>query len=265
MEVLDQPTPYTEVNLVLRELLANARPILGEQFVGMYLYGSLASGDFDPEKSDIDFVFVTRGNLPAETVAQLQGMHARLHADGPRWARKLEGAYLPQSDMRRYDPASVPYPFLNEGRFYMAPQGSDWVIQRHVLREQGVIVAGPEIRDMIDPVHPDDLRRAVLGALREWWAPILEDPAFIREVEYQAFAVLTMCRALYTLQHGLIASKPVCAGWAKGNLGTQWQDLITWALNWNHGLQPDRKLETLAFVKFTLERSQQFEIEGSKS
>jgi predicted nucleotidyltransferase len=265
MEVLDQPTPYADVNLVLQELLESARPILGEQFVGMYLYGSLASGDFDPETSDIDFVVVTNGNLPAETVAQLQGMHARLHADDPRWARKLEGAYLPQSDLRRYDPASMPYPFLNEGRFYMAAQGSDWVIQRHVLREQGVMVAGPRIRDMIDPVRPDDLRRAVLGVLHEWWAPILEDPAFIREGGHQAFAVLTMCRALYTLEHGAIASKPVCAGWAKGSLGAQWEALITWALSWSHGRQPDRKLETLAFVKFTLERSQRFEIEGNNS
>lgn len=265
MPAHDAPTPYADVNAVLALLLSEARAILGGQFIGMYLYGSLASGGFDPQRSDIDFVVVTNGNLPDESVAQLRAMHAGLDAHGPPWARKLEGAYLPRSEMRSYDPASLAYPFLNEGRFYMASQGSDWVIQRHVLRELGVIVAGPEIRGMIDPVHPDDLRRAVVGVLHEWWAPILDNSAFIRDSEYQAYAVLTMCRSLYTLSNGAIASKPVSAAWARGSLGAQWEDLITWALNWNHSLRSEMKLETLAFVGFALERSQQFEFEGSRS
>jgi hypothetical protein len=117
---------------------------------------------------------------------------------------------------------------------------------------------------MIDLVYPHDLRRAVLGALHEWWAPVLEDPTFIRDSEYQAFAVLTMCRALYTLEHGAIASKPVSAAWAKASLDAQWEGLISWALAWRHGRQMDRKPEILSFIRFTLERSQQFELEGSE-
>ncbi|HXD09520.1 MAG TPA: nucleotidyltransferase domain-containing protein, partial [Anaerolineales bacterium] len=50
------PTPYAEVNQILALLLTNAKEILEDQFVGMYLYGSLSSGDFNPETSDIDFL-----------------------------------------------------------------------------------------------------------------------------------------------------------------------------------------------------------------
>lgn len=49
-----QPTPYADVNEMLRELLVQAQTILGSHFVGMYLSGSLAPGDFNPHSSDID-------------------------------------------------------------------------------------------------------------------------------------------------------------------------------------------------------------------
>ena len=62
------PTPYPDVNEILDLLLARASAILGPQLVGMYLYGSLSSGDFDPASSDIDFVIVTE---------QLALLHAR--------------------------------------------------------------------------------------------------------------------------------------------------------------------------------------------
>ncbi len=38
---------YPEAKEVLDVLLEEVRSILGSQFVGMYLYGSLTSGDFD--------------------------------------------------------------------------------------------------------------------------------------------------------------------------------------------------------------------------
>ncbi|GEM_PF-4993063 len=34
------PTPYGEVNLLLRAMLPELRLILGERFVGMYLYAN---------------------------------------------------------------------------------------------------------------------------------------------------------------------------------------------------------------------------------
>ena len=49
-------------NALLRELYTRVRELLGEQFVGMYLDGSLTSGGFDQD-SDIDFVVVTRDEI----------------------------------------------------------------------------------------------------------------------------------------------------------------------------------------------------------
>ncbi|NOZ29825.1 MAG: DUF4111 domain-containing protein [Chloroflexi bacterium] len=249
-------TSYPDVDLVLRALLAGVREVLGERFVGLYVHGSLAIGDFDPLRSDVDFVVVTDGELPDEMLPALEAMHARLAASGMRWAKKLEGSYIPRDALRRYDPARARHPALRvDGSFGVDGHGSDWVIQRHILRERGIVVAGPSPRDLIDPVRPDELRRAALGILHEWWAPMLRDPTLLRSREYQAYAVLTMCRSLYTLQHGDVAPKSVAARWAQRTLDGRWKTLIERALAWPRGPQPDAMRETLAFIHHTLERS----------
>ena len=51
------PTPYPELNDVLRDLVRSAQEILTDNFVGAYLQGSFAVGDYDLH-SDVDFVIV---------------------------------------------------------------------------------------------------------------------------------------------------------------------------------------------------------------
>ena len=254
-------TPYPDVNAVLHVLLSDVQTVLGNHFIGMYLSGSLASGDFAPQRSDIDFVVVTADDLPGEILPALEALHARITASGLKWATKLEGSYIPQQALRRYDPAHAQHPALRvDGSFGVDQHGSDWVIQCHIIREQGVVVAGPAPQTLIDPVQPNDLRRAALGTLREWWSPQLYNPSRLHSSEYQAYAILTMCRALYTLQYGIVVSKPVAARWAQQALGERWAALIERALAWSHNTQLDDLNETLDFIRYTLERGQQFEI-----
>ena len=247
------PTPYSDVNEVLNMLLKNVKEILGEQFIGMYLYGSLSSGDFNPETSDIDFLVVTRTILPEETITELEEMHNQTWATSLKRAGKLEGAYVPQALIRRHDPQGAGCPTINEGRFYVAPLGSDWTIQRHVVREQGVVVEGPEPVALIDPVGPGEIRASVVGTLEEWWFPMLDDPSWLREHEpaYRAFAVITMCRVLHALEHGMIASKPQAIQWAQANLGDPWRQSITTAVVISNHEDQDIPLhETLNFIRF---------------
>ena len=228
-----KPTAYPEVNEILNLLLTSVQAILKNQFVGMYLYGSLSTGDFNLETSDIDFLVVTTSTLSNKTIAELEAMHTRMWASGKMWASRLEGSYIPKREIRRHDPRSEPCPTVNEGKFFLDKRGSDWIIQRHVIREQGIILAGPDPKTLIDPVDPKDIRRAVKGVLNEWWFPMLEDPTWLREhgSEYHAFAILTMCRALYTLENGTIVSKQIAARWVQGKLGENWSQVIEQAIH----------------------------------
>jgi len=244
------PTPYSDVNQFLQVFLTQVQAVLGEQFIGLYLYGSLASGDFVPARSDIDFLVVTADELSAGIISALEYMHARLWATGAKWALKLEGSYITQAALRRYNPEDGPFPCVNEGKFYLARHESDWVLQRHILREGGVAVAGPDIGPLIDPVSPEDICAAVRGYLRDWWQPMLSNPQRLQSREYQAYATLSMCRALYTLQHARVASKTDSARWAQRTFGERWIALIDRALAWPEGEQVDEMPETLAFMRF---------------
>jgi hypothetical protein len=254
--MVTQPTPYPGINKVLDLLLSGVKNILGKQLVGMYLYGSLSSGDFDPQSSDIDFVVVTEDVLPPETVSALEAMHKNIWASGLKWAAKLEGSYVPKGLIRRHDPHASPCPTVNEGEFFVDQRGSDWISQRHVMRECGVTVYGPDPKTLIDPVSPDDIRQAILGVLQEWWFPMLANPDWLRRhgSVYHAFAVITMCRALHAFKHGAIVSKPAAAKWAQAEFGAQWEALIEKALASQHGGGPGFLGEALEFIRFTKEQ-----------
>lgn len=256
------PTPYHEVNSVLQLLLLRIQKVLDDDFVGMYVHGSLASGDFEPERSDVDFLVVTRTELSRSRMDELKAMHAAITASGLKWADKLEGSYIPLCAIRRYDPSNSRHPALSvNGSFDVDGHGSDWVIQRYLIREYGIVLAGPSPRDLIDPVSTNDLRRAVLGILRAWWSEPFPAPARFESDEYCAYAVLTMCRALHTLTNGTVVSKPVAAIWAKDLLSASWHKLIGQALAWRQGMHSVSKEETLDFLRFAVEQSRQFDLQ----
>jgi len=252
------PTPYHDVNEILNLLLINMKEILQAQFVGMYLYGSLSSGDFNLETSDIDFLVVTTDALLGETIAELEAMHNRTWATNLKRAGKLEGAYVPKELIRQHNLDGAPCPIINEGKFFVEKLGSDWIIQRHVVHEYGVIIEGPNPKTLIDFVSPDEIRGAVMGTLHEWWFPMLADPIWLRNGESgdRAFAVITICRVLHALEKGTIVSKPKAIQWARTKLGEPWKMLIDQAVAISQHKEQDISLnEILNFIRFTKEQT----------
>ncbi len=246
-------TPYPDVNAILRRLLDGVYAILGDQLVGMYLYGSLSLGDFDPDSSDVDFLAVTADDLADPVLDALRDLHRRIAASGLRYATKLEGSYIPRDALRRYDPDHADHPTIGvDWDFGIAKHGSNWILERELVRTHGVILWGPDPATLIDPVEPADLKTAVCAALRDFWSAQLDGPDWLKPRDYQAFAILTMCRALYTLYEGKIASKPTAAAWARQALDPRWQPLIDRALIWRHQHQPDDLTEMLEFLRFAV-------------
>lgn len=239
----------------LTDLAAQALAALGDRFVGMYLYGSLALGDFDPATSDLDFVVVTDDRLDVGAVHRLRALHESLWDAGGYWTQKLEGTYLPRAELARYREDMAPVPCVNERRFFLAGHGRDWILQRYVLREHPAVVAGPPIAHEIEPVGPHEIRAAVRGVLAAEWQLDAAGAARLAPPAYQAFAVLTMCRALHAIAHGTVASKPVAARWAAAELGHPWADLIEAAAVWRPELPLDRLDDVLAFVTFAVRRA----------
>lgn len=241
---------------MLAQLMLYINRLLNQDIVGVYVHGSLALGDFNPETSDVDFLVVTRQELPAERLPALDQMHAELRDQGFKWAFNMEGSYISQALLRRYDPDQCWHPALRcDGSFGVDGHASDWIIQRAVIREHGIVLSGPSPAALIDPVAPSELKKAAQGILKEWWSPLLEDASRLATSEYQVYAVLTMCRCLYTIEKGLVASKPAAAKWMISTRGNEWETLIRQAMAWRRGDELNAIDETLAFVRYTLEQA----------
>ena len=264
LAAIDHPTPYPEVNVLLKELLESVQAILGNHFVAMYLDGSLASGDFDQD-SDIDFVVVADREISGSLFSALQAMHDRIATMDSWYAIQLEGSYVSEHALRRYDPALAPHPNIERGRgerLKMVLRDDAWVTHQYVLREHGIALAGPAPQALIDPVSPTHLRQAMLSLLSGWVTEILREPAQIKDRGYQSYVVLSLCRVLYTLETGTVVSKSVAARWAQGTLSERWVPLIerTWAGRHNPALKVSvaEVNETLEFIHYSLERGRQF-------
>ncbi len=246
-------TGYREVDAILRILLNGVREVLGADFVGLYLYGSLSSGDFDPASSDIDFLVVTRTELAAVQLAALANMHARIKNSMAKFADQLEGSYIPAAAVRRYDPKHSEHPSIGvDWEFGINPHGWNWVLERAIIRESGKALAGPAPTELIDPVSPDDLKVAVQHQLLDFWANI-GTPDWLNLAAYQAFSILTMCRALHTLSTGTMTTKPKAASWAMDTLGAPWSNDVVWAMAHRHEFTPHNSARALEFIRHALD------------
>jgi hypothetical protein len=101
-------------------------------------------------------------------------------------------------------------------------------VVRWVLREHGVVLAGPKPGSLVDPVTPEQLREEALRGMGPYveWA---HEGAMSRWK--QPYLVLTFCRMLHTLHAGVVASKREAAEWALAALDPEWASLIQRAID----------------------------------
>jgi predicted nucleotidyltransferase len=254
------PTPYAEVNAVLQELMEGVRAILGSQLAAVYLYGSLTSGDFD-RQSDIDVLVVTRDEVSEDEFSALAAMHDQIAA-GESWCvTQLEVAYISSQALRRYDAATSVYPHLDRGKGEQLQRKEHWtdcVVQRYALLKRGITLAGPHPETLIDPVSEDDLRQAMRVLLPRWAESLFNDPSELGRRGSQAYVVLSICRMLYTLETGAVASKRRASDWARTALDGKWSSLIdrAWIGRENPDSSPSAEdvSGTLDFMRYAVGR-----------
>ncbi len=254
------PTPYPDLNGLLDKLVSNLQEILGDHFVGAYLQGSFAVGDFD-QHSDVDFAIIISTELNDEKVGELQAMHAHLYDLDTHWAQHLEGSYFPQHIIRDLPQRGRRLWYLDNGsRSLIQSDHCNTAVVRWVLRERGLTLAGPPAEMLVAPISKDTLRGEIAKDMGQWGQEILAKPDRYQNRFYQGFIVLSFCRMLHSLQTGTVESKRVGAAWAKKNLDSSWSELIdsAWATRPNpaHSVRqeadPETFAKTLEFVRYCL-------------
>ncbi|MEO6458703.1 MAG: aminoglycoside adenylyltransferase domain-containing protein [Chloroflexia bacterium] len=257
------PTPYRALNSVLGDLVDSVQEVLGANFVGAYLQGSFAVGDFDAH-SDCDFIVVTEEELSDDEVASLQRMHERIYSLDISWAQHIEGSYFPKSVLRHYACSGEQLWYLDHGsRSLEQSNHCNTALVRWVVREKGVVLQGPAPETLVEPIPVYVLRQEIMTTIRDFSKDILSNPDHYNNRFFQAFIVLNYCRMLHDLVMGRPDSKRTGAEWAKANLDPAWAMLIdrAWggrpnpAVSSRQSADPEEFQATLKFVQYIIDKA----------
>ena len=270
------PTPYPELNAVLSIFLEKVQNVLLENFVGLYLTGSFALGDFDLH-SDLDFIVVTHSDVTEAQEAALQTLHGQIYDleinwSATPWARHLEGSYISKTLLERSDPQRTELLYLdNTARVLVRSTHCNTLVVRWTLREHGIVLWGPDPKTLVEPTLPDELRREVAGVMQAWGTEISENPQLLVNRWYQPYAVVQYCRMFFTVHTGTVISKLGAVRWGKEELDARWSGLIerAWlerpdpSLKSKQQADPGDARETLEFVRYALELKDRYFVETS--
>jgi len=257
--------PYPAVNTVISEWVLGAKRLLGGNLIGLYLSGSLAYGDFVPERSDIDLQAVVQSPLTQDELRSAEELHKDIERRCPEWANRIECSYVPLELMRELTPPATPRPWWGFGTFYAeAPAGNEWIINHYLLSKHGVRLAGPDFNDLIPPIEIDNVRRASAKDLFQEWVPKIDDAEWLANSHYQSYLVLNLCRILHTVVGGGPGSKKVAGEWAKA-MYPQWRNLIEDAERWSYGGKMKRQADAVAFLRFAVEKVNETKLLSAES
>ena len=201
--------------------------ILGDDLVGLYLYGSSVTDSFDPGVSDIDVVAVTSPEVDALDLADLGRMQGAFMSRYPEWSDRLEIVYIGRATLGsfRTSPGSLAVISPGEPFHVRDERVAEWLQNWYLVRETGICLYGADAAAVVPPIawaefvaatvrYADELRnRSRLGA----------------GGGDLAYTILTMCRALRTVRTQTRGSKQEAAAWTRERM-PEWAWLIDAAL-----------------------------------
>ena len=212
-----------QVAALLKDLTADLPSILRKNLVGFYLHGSLTRSSFDPKRSDVDCIVVTQRDLSAAQFQKLETWLARAAESNP-WASRLQMIILIRNEVLIMNSRACLYQF---GVFKRGSSDGNPIIWLEVIKS-GVTLLGPRPESFVPTITREILFQGLqreIGYLRE---EICEKPEseWRNVASYRAYAVFTVCRILYSFEHGTIVSKQQAARWAIKSLPDKWNQII---------------------------------------
>ncbi|GAA2336939.1 DUF4111 domain-containing protein [Streptomyces kunmingensis] len=213
------------VRRLLPDLLTAVAPVVGERVVGVWLYGSAATGSFERGVSDVDVLIGVEGELGVG-VGELLAVEARILRAHPAFRERLDLTFAPSAALAGslLEPLLVVSPGEPPHTARVLPR---WALTRVLVRETGLTLAGRPARESLAAAEPQELRTALIDSvagLRDW-APE------VRHRGGHAYLVLTACRALRALTTGELADKAQAAEWTAARwprLGPLLEAALAW-------------------------------------
>lgn len=196
---------------ILPALVDDLVATLGDGLVGVSLYGSAVSGDFDPAISDLDLVIVTAEPVDGQPFERFAGVVERLQEREPDWAGRLDVLFVGRTTLADFRSGGGPFlEISHEEGLELKPRADEWLETWYLVREADCPIVGPAPSELIPPISTDEFLHEVVKGVAHFI-----DPSRNTGTDgWLMYRTLTLCRLLRSLDSGAICSKLEGARWA---------------------------------------------------
>ncbi|MHB0998352.1 MAG: aminoglycoside adenylyltransferase domain-containing protein [Armatimonadota bacterium] len=242
---MDIRAPH-QIELLINKLANEYSRILGDNFVGFYVHGSLAMGCYNIKRSDIDFLVVVKESLDIPTKHEIIDFLIMESEDAP--GNGFEMSIIKQSEL--YD-FKYPTPFeLHFSRDhlekyktipdYICGDDADPDLAAHLMitKKRGIVILGSPIDDVFLEIPCKYYQHSIIGDSLCSLDNISKGPD-TGTCDAPPYAILNICRVLAYLEDRLITSKCEGGEWGLAKLPKKYHHLIQQALNTYSSLETE--------------------------
>lgn len=218
---------------ILRPLLyeyeSNLKKYFGNNIFGVYLYNSVALGGFDKDKSDIDFITILNKDFEDKDIPIISLIHNELN-NKFKYAKRMEGMYLTKDKIGKLNLTIKPYLYfcdqkLNSYGYYDINYVTWWT-----LKYNGIPINSPNVSSLNINVQWNNIVETMNYNLNSYWKKKLYEKELFLSDEWIEFAVMTLCRILYTLDNKGITTKIQSANYAVMSIPNEYKLIIEEAI-----------------------------------
>ncbi|MEV0169904.1 nucleotidyltransferase [Streptomyces sp. NPDC050803] len=167
--------------------------------VAVWAHGSLAGGDYQEGRSDLDMIAVLPGPLTPRVVWKVAVLHARLRAEP--LAAHLHCTYLTPD--RAADPRRSHLTWAHQ-ELFKRPVSP---VTRRELHAFGRVLHGREPAGLLPPVPDSELGAYVVRDQRDFWRRAVDNAALWKQDVWVDLGMVTFARATATARDGRLISK----------------------------------------------------------
>jgi hypothetical protein len=171
----------------------------------LWAHGSLALGDYQPGRSDLDLIALVEAAPAPAQQEDLQRVHQALHDQVPL-AQKLHCTYVARAE---WADTSQDHLTWAHGELFARPVSP---VSRRELHLGGLVLHGPAPATVVPPVTDQELADYIRADLRGNWYPATERADHWRQDIWVDVGLLTFARATVTLRDGRLVTKREALG-----------------------------------------------------
>jgi hypothetical protein len=183
---------------LLGRFISALQPVL--PLVSVWAHGSLAGGDYQPGRSDLDLIAILGRPCTAAEEQQLGEVHESL-GSASALASRLHCSYCAAGELD--DPARLHLTWAHEEfmRRRVTP------VTRRELHDFGLVLYGEAPAALLPPVTGEQLAGFVVQDLESFWLPSLDHRERWDRDIWVGLGLLTLARATVTLRDGKLITK----------------------------------------------------------